>query len=136
MHDLLVSVLNAAHVSAETILVELLMGCGIPEAAGIRGDLVSKNDLTVVAAELDLEVDEVDVELLEEAEHELIYLESCSEGLEGLRLAPCRTITSEGVVPVFSAEVLINEKPADVLVGVTREPISGADCIFDPNIII
>ena len=58
------------------------------------------------------------------------------KGLEGLRLAPCRTITSEGVVPVFSAEVLINEKPADVLVGVTREPISGADCIFDPNIII
>ena len=28
------------------------------------------------SAELDLEVDEVDVELLEEAEHELIYLES------------------------------------------------------------
>lgn len=52
------------------------MGCGIPEAAGVRRDLVSKNDLTVVAAELDLEVDEVDVELLEEAEHELIYLES------------------------------------------------------------
>ena len=64
------------------------------------------------------------------------YLNGCSEGLEGLRLAPCHTITSEGVVPVFSAEVLINEKPADVLVGVTREPISGADCIFDPNIII
>lgn len=64
------------------------------------------------------------------------YLNGCSEGLEGLRLAPCRTITSEGVVPVFSAEVLINEKPADVLVGVTREPLSGADCIFDPNIII
>ena len=59
------------------------------------------------------------------------YLNGCSEGLEGLRLAPCHTITSEGVVPVFSAEVLINEKPADVLVGVTREPISGADCIFD-----
>ena len=64
------------------------------------------------------------------------YLNGCSEGLEGLRLAPCHTITSEGVVPVFSAEVLINEKPADVLVGVTREPISGADCIFDPKIII
>ena len=64
------------------------------------------------------------------------YLKGCSEGLEGLRLAPCHTITSEGVVPVFSAEVLINEKPADVLVRVTREPISGADCIFDPNIII
>ena len=64
------------------------------------------------------------------------YLNGCSEGLEGLRLAPCHTITSEGVVPVFSAEVLINEKPADVLVGVTREPLSGADCIFDPNIII
>ena len=69
MHDLLVSVLNAAHISAETILVELLVGCGIPEAAGVRRDLVSKNDLTVVAAELDLEVDEVDVELLEEARH-------------------------------------------------------------------
>ena len=43
------------------------MGSGIPEAAGIRGDLVCENDLTVESAELDLEVDEVDVELLEEA---------------------------------------------------------------------
>lgn len=66
----------------------------------------------------------------------LNYLSGSSEGLEGLRLAPCRTVTSGGVIPVFPAEVLINEKPADALVGVTREPLSGADCIFDPNIII
>ena len=64
------------------------------------------------------------------------YLSGGSDGLEGLRLTPCRTVTSAGVVPVFPAEVLINDKPADALVGVVREELTGADCIFDPNIII
>ncbi len=64
------------------------------------------------------------------------YLSGSTDGLEGLRLTPCRTVTSAGVVPVFPAEVLINEKPADALVGVVREELTGADCIFDPNIII
>lgn len=64
------------------------------------------------------------------------YLDGKSDGLEGLRLAPCRTITSDGVVPVFPADILIDDKPADAMVGVTRDPLSGAECIFDPNIII
>lgn len=64
------------------------------------------------------------------------YFSGAAEGLEGLRLTPCRTVTSDGVIPVFPAEVLINGIPADALVGVVRGELSGADCIFDPNIII
>lgn len=65
----------------------------------------------------------------------LNYLSGRTEQLEGIRLVPCRTVTSEGVVPVFPAEIIIDSKSADALLGVTRQEISGADCIFNPNII-
>lgn len=65
----------------------------------------------------------------------LNYLSGSTEHLEGIRLIPCRTVTSEGIVPAFPAEIIIGGKPADALLGVTRQKISGADCIFDPNII-
>ena len=38
------------------------MGLLIPETAGIRGDLVSQDDLALVAAELDLKVHQVDAQ--------------------------------------------------------------------------
>lgn len=66
----------------------------------------------------------------------LNYLSGSSDRLDGIRLVPCRTVTSEGVIPVFRADISINGKPADALVGVTKNQISGADCIFDPNIIL
>lgn len=65
----------------------------------------------------------------------LNYLSGSSDMLDGIRLVPCRTITSDGVVPVFPAEVTIDGRRAEALVGVSRMNISGADCIFDPDII-
>lgn len=65
----------------------------------------------------------------------LNYLSGSRSGLDGIRLVPCSTVTSEGVVPVFQAEVSVGGIPADVLVGVSRQKLPGADCIFDPGII-
>ncbi len=47
VQDLFVSVLYAAEVTAEAVLIQLLMGLAIPEAAGVGGDLVSQHKLTV-----------------------------------------------------------------------------------------
>lgn len=52
------------------------MGCAVPEAASVGRNLISENDLTMVSAELDLEVDKVDVVLLEELEHKAVYSKS------------------------------------------------------------
>ena len=63
------------------------------------------------------------------------FHEGKTEGLEGIRLVPCRTVTSEGVVPVFPAELLMDGRTAEVLIGIAKQNISGADCIFDPGIL-
>lgn len=54
-----------------------------------------------------------------------------------LRLIPCRTVTSETMLPIFKADAItVDGKPADALVGVTRNNLgSNIDCIFDPKII-
>ncbi|MGN1339931.1 MAG: sigma-E processing peptidase SpoIIGA [Oscillospiraceae bacterium] len=65
----------------------------------------------------------------------LNYLAGNMEDLEGIRLVPCRTVTAEGVIPAFPAEIIIGGKPVDALLGVTRQKMTGADCIFNPNII-
>lgn len=65
----------------------------------------------------------------------LNYLSGSSDGLAGIRLVPCSTVTSEGVIPVFPAEITIAGRSADALVGISRHALKGADCIFDPNII-
>lgn len=65
----------------------------------------------------------------------LSYLSGKSDGLDGIRLVPCSTVTSEGVIPVFPAEVLVGGAPVEALVGVSRQKLPGADCIFDPGII-
>src|SRR5271155_302141 len=53
---------HLAQVAAEAILVHLLAGLGVPQAAAVGTDLVGQNDLHgiafVMAAELDFEVDE------------------------------------------------------------------------------
>lgn len=66
----------------------------------------------------------------------LNYLSGSTENLEGIRLIPCRTVTSEGLIPAFPAEIMIGGKPAEALLGVSRQEISGADCIFNPKILI
>lgn len=55
----------------------------------------------------------------------------------GLRVIPCRTVTSESLMPIFAADMItVDGKPADALVGVTKNPIGAdADCIFNPKII-
>lgn len=63
------------------------------------------------------------------------YLAGNTENLEGIRLIPCRTVTAEGIIPAFPAEIVIGGRHADALLGVTRQKITGADCIFNPNII-
>ena len=65
VHHLAVGILHTAHVAAETVLIELFMGVDVPEAAGIRGNLVCEDNLAVGGlAEFDLEVDEVTPMLL------------------------------------------------------------------------
>lgn len=68
-------------------------------------------------------------------ENVLTYLSGTDGDISGLRLVPCRTVTSDGVVPVFPAEISIGGRRADALLGITPHTLSGADCIFDPNII-
>lgn len=54
-----------------------------------------------------------------------------------LRLIPCRTVTSETMLPIFKIEeITVDGKPADALIGVTKNNLgSDIDCIFDPKII-
>ena len=63
------------------------------------------------------------------------YHEGKYDQLEGIRLVPCRTVTAEGLVPVFPAELSLDGHSAEVLIGIAKQDISGADCVFDPSII-
>lgn len=59
-HHFIVCVLNAAHIAAETVLIQLLVRFGIPKTAGIRRDFVRQNDSSVrQSAELQLEIDQL-----------------------------------------------------------------------------
>ncbi len=62
------------------------------------------------------------------------YLEGKTEEIEGLRLAPCHTIAGNVLVPLFNADIEINGKHCDAVVGVTDRPL-GAECIFNPRLI-
>lgn len=67
----------------------------------------------------------------------LEYLSGNSQKLEKIRLVPCRTVSSNTLIPVFKAqEIVVDGKPADVLVGVSKERLGDdVDCILNPNII-
>lgn len=56
---------------------------------------------------------------------------------EGVRLVPCKTISSETLLPIFKAErIVIDGKTAQAVVGVTKNELgSGIDCVFNPKII-
>ena len=47
LHHLRVSVLYSAEITAKTVLIKFFVRLDIPEAAGVRADLVSKNDFAV-----------------------------------------------------------------------------------------
>ncbi len=65
------------------------------------------------------------------------YLSGNSHNLEGIRLAVCRTISSETLIPLFNADsITINGKNADAVVGVCKNSLgNGADCVFNPKLI-
>src|SRR5262245_1741175 len=64
--DFLIGLDQAAHIAAETIFVQLILGLNIPETAAIRADLVGQHDSQHVVleqpAEFDLEVDKADAD--------------------------------------------------------------------------
>ena len=60
-----------------------------------------------------------------------------ADNIDGIRLIPCKTVTSEALMPVFRADsVTIDGKNADAVIGVSKNPLGeDVDCIFDPKII-
>lgn len=55
---------------------------------------------------------------------------------ESLRVIPCRTVSSEALMPIFKADIMIDGKAADGFVGVTKRALgSDIDCVFNPKII-
>src|SRR5579862_1999686 len=78
--NFLISLLDLAEVAAEAVLVELLVGLHVPEAAIIGADLVSEHQahlvvLVIEPAEFELEVDEPDADAEEQAREEIVDAE-------------------------------------------------------------
>lgn len=57
--------------------------------------------------------------------------------VEKIRLIPLSTVTSEALMPIFKVEkILINGKPANALIGVSKTRLGeDIDCVFNPEII-
>jgi hypothetical protein len=66
MAHFLVRLFHLAEISAESILVHLLEGLLIPEAAPIRCNLIAEQDLPVMAPKLELEVYQDQITLIQE----------------------------------------------------------------------
>src|SRR4051812_38007320 len=73
---LLVGFLDIAEVAAEPILIQLLVGLHVPQAAIVRADLVSQHDphlvILVEPAELELEIHQLEADAEKEAEEEIV----------------------------------------------------------------
>ncbi len=64
------------------------------------------------------------------------FLAGKLEALVKIRLIPCSTVSGSAAIPVFKADVLVDGKYADALVGVSKTRLGDdVDCIFNPNII-
>ena len=99
-HDFLIRILDAAEVAAEAVLVELLVGLDVPEAAGVGAYLVGEDDGPVAqAAELELEVHKLDAVLEQQRLEQLVYEEGVA--LDGLYLLRRGELESQGVVGVY-----------------------------------
>ena len=62
-HNLFVCFFHSAEIPAETVLVQLLAGCGIPQAAGVRADLIGENNRAVAqSAKLKFEINKFNIE--------------------------------------------------------------------------
>ncbi len=66
------------------------------------------------------------------------YLSENAGGqIDKIMLIPCHTIAGETLIPIFSAEsIRIDNKPVRAVIGVCRKEFDGADCIFNPNLIL
>ena len=62
--NLLIRAFHIAQIAAETILIQLFAGLAVPETAGIRGNLVGKHDASIETAELELEVNQLNAQIL------------------------------------------------------------------------
>ena len=79
----MVAFIDVVHISSEAVLVQFFMGGRIPEAAGVRRDLVCQDDGAVAElAEFELEVYQVDVDALKELLEDVV-------DLEGIRFCSC-----------------------------------------------
>ena len=90
---------GAAHITAETVLVQFFIGRRVPEAAGIGRDLVGQHDRAVrEASELQLEVHEAYVQLQE------IFRKHAVHGkrhfLDPVDLVPGRDLQRDRVVGI------------------------------------
>lgn len=65
------------------------------------------------------------------------YLKGINPEHGKLRLIPCNTVTSNGLLPLFKAEaVLINNKSVDVFIGIVKSSLGNdIDCVFNPQIL-
>ena len=99
VHHLGVGVLHAAQVPAEAVLVQLFMGLGVPEAAGVGADLVRQDNGPVLqAAELQLEVHQGHAAGGPEGLEEVVDLEGVL--LNGLNFLLGGQLQGQGVVLV------------------------------------
>src|SRR5256712_3872596 len=115
---LVIGVLDAAEVAPEAILVELLARPLVPETAGVGADLVGEQDLAVVAAELELHVDQHDAALVEVLAQERVHVQRrLVDGRKLLR----RGEPEEADVPVVDHRVVERV----VLVEVLEEGLAG-----------
>lgn len=99
LHDLGVGFFHAAHVAAETILIQLLVGLAVPQAAGVGADLVSQNDCAVgQAAEFQLKIHQSHAAGQPEGFQRVVDPEGVV--FNGLDLFGGRQLQSEGVIGV------------------------------------
>ncbi len=64
-----------------------------------------------------------------------LYLSGEISKLEGIRLAPCKTVAGNTLIPIFKAEqIIINGRPTNAMIGVCKHDI-GTECIFNPELI-
>src|SRR5262249_60868913 len=69
----LVRLLDAAEVTPEAILVELVTGGLVPQPAGVRSDLVGEQQAPLVPPELELEVHEHQIARVEIGAQDVVH---------------------------------------------------------------
>ena len=58
---LVVCLFYIAQITTETVFIQFFVGVNIPETAGIGRDFICQNNLVMITAKLNFEVDEFDV---------------------------------------------------------------------------